>query len=467
MASRLEHDSMGDIEVPNDVYYGAQTQRALQNFAIGDSNTERMPEPLLRAIILLKLACSEVNKKYGLEHSLADAIATAARSVLNGEVDFAKNFPLIVWQTGSGTQTNMNVNEVLSNKATEILGGDIGTKKLVHPNDHVNKSQSSNDVFPSAMHIATALEINQRLFPALKSIKETFKRKSDQFSHIVKVGRTHLQDACPLTLGQEFSAYTTQIELAELRLTSALPRVYHLAIGGTAVGTGLNAPAEFSKEVCDQLVQLTSLPFTPAMNKFEALSTHDSLVELHGLLNVLACTLMKIANDVRLLGSGPRCGIGELILPANEPGSSIMPGKVNPTQCEALSMVCAQVMGNHVAVSIGGSQGHLQLNVFKPMIARNVMHSIRILSDAINSFNQNCIAGVLADEIRINELLGRSLMLVTALNPVIGYDNAARIANKAHSEGISLKEAAMSLKLISSEDYEKYVNPKIMAGIIY
>ena len=461
---RIESDSMGIVEVPNEVYYGAQTQRSKINFAIGNLATERMPPPVIESMVILKLACAEVNKEFGLESRLADAIIQAAREVLNGDISQEINFPLVVWQTGSGTQTNMNVNEVLSNRAIQILGGELGSKKPVHPNDHVNKGQSSNDAFPTAMHVAVALQINKILFPSLEKLKLSFDEKSAAFKDIVKVGRTHLQDATPLTFGQEFSAYSTQLSLAEDRVAAALPRVYQLAIGGTAVGTGLNTPPTFSHKICSKISELTGLPFLPATNKFEALSSHDALVEMHGVLNVIACSLMKIANDIRLLGSGPRCGLGELILPANEPGSSIMPGKVNPTQCEALSMVCAQVMGNQVAVTVGGSQGHLQLNVFKPLIVKNVLHSVRLLADASEAFRKHCVAGLSVDEQRVKEMVSRSLMLVTALNPKIGYDSAARIAKKAHSDGTTLKEAAVSLGLVTSDQFDKWVSPIEMVG---
>ncbi|KAI6648465.1 hypothetical protein LOD99_8097 [Oopsacas minuta] len=462
--NRIENDSMGEVEVPKEVYYGAQTQRSKLNFAIGDPTTERMPPPVIQAMILLKLACAEINKEFGLDPKLADAIMQAAREVLHGDISQEDNFPLVVWQTGSGTQTNMNVNEVLSNRAIEILGGELGSKKPVHPNDHVNKGQSSNDVFPTAMHMATAVQINKILIPSLNKLKESFDEKSSEYKDIVKVGRTHLQDATPLTFGQEFSAYSTQLSLGVDRITAALPRVYQLAIGGTAVGTGLNTPHLFSKKVCSKISELTELPFLPATNKFEALSAHDALVEMHGALNVIACSLMKIANDVRLLGSGPRCGLGELILPANEPGSSIMPGKVNPTQCEALSMVCGQVMGNQVAVTVGGSHGHLQLNVFKPLIIKNVLHSIRLLADTSVAFRKHCIVGLSVDEQRVKDMLSRSLMLVTALNPRIGYDNSALIAKKAHTEGTTLKEAAISLGLVTSEQFDEWVSPIDMVG---
>ena len=461
---RTESDSMGAVEVPIDVYYGAQTQRSKLNFAIGNPTTERMPPPVIQSMVLLKLACAEVNREFGLDARLADAIVQAAREVLKGEISEDKNFPLVVWQTGSGTQTNMNVNEVLSNRAIEILGGQLGSKQPVHPNDHVNKGQSSNDAFPTAMHIAVAMQIKEILLPSLEKLRLSFDDKSAEFNDIVKVGRTHLQDATPLTFGQELSAYSAQLSLAADRIQAALPRVYQLAIGGTAVGTGLNTPPQFSQKVCSKISELTELPFLPAANKFEALSSHDALVEMHGVLNVIACSLMKIANDIRLLGSGPRCGLGELILPANEPGSSIMPGKVNPTQCEAMSMVCAQVMGNHVAVTIGGCQGHLQLNVYKPLIVKNVLHSLRLLADASEAFRKHCVAGLSVDEQRVREMVSRSLMLVTALNPKIGYDSAARIAKKAHSDGSTLKEAAVSLGLVTSEQFDEWVSPIEMVG---
>lgn len=421
-----------------------------------------MPKSLIRAFALLKKAAATVNTKFGLESTTAKAIAQAADEVVAGKLD--DHFPLVVWQTGSGTQTNMNVNEVLSNRAIEILGGVVGSKKPVHPNDHVNMSQSSNDSFPTAMHVATAIEVNTRLIPALKTLHQALASKAAEWKDIVKIGRTHLQDATPVTLGQEFSGYAAQVEFGISRVERAMTNVYHLAQGGTAVGTGLNTYEGFAEAVAKELATLTKLPFSTAPNKFEALATHDALVELHGALNTLAVSLMKIANDIRLLGSGPRCGLGELNLPENEPGSSIMPGKVNPTQCEALTMVCAQVMGNQVAVSVGGSNGHFELNVFKPVIVRNVLQSVRLLADASNSFTKNCVVGIEPNRKRLNAIMNESLMLVTALNPHIGYDKAAQTAKKAHKEGTTLKEAAKSLGYISLEDFDKIVVPQQMLG---
>lgn len=421
-----------------------------------------MPRSLIKAFAYLKKACATVNKKYGLDASVSDAICKAADDVIAGKLD--DNFPLVVWQTGSGTQTNMNVNEVLSNRAISVLGGQMGSKKPVHPNDHVNMSQSSNDSFPTAMHVATAMEVNARLLPALHELQKALAAKSAEWKEIVKIGRTHLQDATPVTLGQEFGGYAAQIEFGIARVERAMQTVYYLAQGGTAVGTGLNTYEGFAESVASELATLTKLPFQTAPNKFEALATHDALVELHGALNTLAVSLMKIANDIRLLGSGPRCGLGELNLPENEPGSSIMPGKVNPTQCEALTMVCAQVMGNHVAVSIGGSNGHFELNVFKPVIIRNVLQSVRLLADASSSFTKNCVVGIEPNRARLNAIMNESLMLVTALNPHIGYDKAAQTAKKAHKEGTTLKAAAMSLGFVSDADFDKIVKPHQMLG---
>jgi fumarate hydratase class II len=460
-AFRVEKDTFGDINVPAERYWGAQTQRSFQNFEIGDES-ERMPKALIKAFALLKKACATVNTKFGLDESTAKAIATAADEVVAGKLD--ENFPLVVWQTGSGTQTNMNVNEVLSNRAIELLGGVRGSKKPVHPNDHVNMSQSSNDSFPTAMHVATAIEVNQRLLPALRELHQALAAKSEAWKDIVKIGRTHLQDATPVTLGQEFGGYAAQIEGGIARVERAMHTVYYLAQGGTAVGTGLNTYEGFAEAVAKELAQLTALPFQTAPNKFEALATHDALVELHGALNTLAVSLMKVANDIRLLGSGPRCGLGELNLPENEPGSSIMPGKVNPTQCEALTMVCAQVMGNQVAVTVGGSNGHFELNVFKPVIIRNVLQSTRLLADAAASFTKNCVVGIEPNRARLNAIMNESLMLVTALNPSIGYDKAAQTAKKAHKEGTTLKAAAMSLGYISEQEFDKIVKPDLMLG---
>ena len=457
-AKRVERDTMGTIEVPADRYWGAQTERSLENFPIG---TERMPLPLIHAFGLLKKAAALANMSLGdLPETLGKAIVAAADEVIAGRLD--ENFPLVVWQTGSGTQTNMNVNEVIANRAIELLGGTLGTKTPVHPNDHVNMSQSSNDSFPTAMHVAAATEIHGRLLPALRHLQEALAERSGAFAGIVKTGRTHLQDATPVTLGQEFGAYARQIELGIVRVEACLPRLYPLAQGGTAVGTGLNARPEFAGRFAAKMAELTGLPFTSAVNKFEALAAHDALVEVSGALNVVATSAMKIANDVRLLGSGPRSGLGEITLPENEPGSSIMPGKVNPTQAEALTMVAAQVMGNHVAITIAGSQGHLELNVFKPVIIHNLLQSIRLLADAARSFADRCVKGIEANRERIGELLHRSLMLVTALSPHIGYDKAAEVAKKAHRDQLTLKEAAVALGYVSAEDFERWVRPEDM-----
>jgi fumarate hydratase, class II len=457
---RTETDSFGPIEVPADKYWGAQTQRSLQNFKIGG---ETMPEPLIKAFGVLKLSAATVNMRLGmLDMSIGTQIVHAAQEVIDGKM--AGHFPLVVWQTGSGTQTNMNVNEVISNRAIELAGGTMGSKKPVHPNDHVNMGQSSNDSFPTAMHIAAALEIQNHLIPGLRNLHYALSKKSVEFAEIIKIGRTHLMDATPLTLGQEFSGYAKQVENAIRRAQAVLPALYELAQGGTAVGTGLNAKIGFAEAFAEEVANSTGLPFVTAPNKFEALATHDALVEASGALNTIAVSLMKIANDIRLLGSGPRCGLGELSLPENEPGSSIMPGKVNPTQSEALTMVCAQVMGNHVAVSIGGSNGHFELNVFKPVIIYNVLQSIRLLADGANSFTDNCVVGIEANRERISKLMYESLMLVTALNPHIGYDNAAKIAKKAHKEGTSLKDAGIALGLLTSEQFDQWVRPETMIG---
>lgn len=455
---RVESDSFGPIEVPADRYWGAQTQRSLQNFRIGG---ERLPLPLIHALGVQKQAAAQANRALGtLEAPLADAIIQAAAEVAAGRWD--DHFPLVVWQTGSGTQSNMNANEVISNRAIEILGGTLGSKKPVHPNDHVNRGQSSNDSFPTAMHIAAALQLSGTLLPALEHLRDALAAKAGAFQSIVKIGRTHLQDATPLTLGQEFSGYAQQLAYGVERARAALPALLRLAQGGTAVGTGLNAPKGFDAAFAAEVAALTGLPFIPAANKFEALATHDSMVEVSGVLNTLAVSLMKIANDVRLLGSGPRCGIGEISLPENEPGSSIMPGKVNPTQSEALTMVAAQVMGNHTTITIAGATGHFELNVFKPVIAYNLLQSIRLLADAARSFTDNCVVGIVANEGRIATLLNESLMLVTALNPHIGYDNAARIAKKAHHDGTSLKAAGIALGLLTAEQFDTWVIPADM-----
>ncbi|CAF0883731.1 unnamed protein product [Rotaria sordida] len=457
--TRQETDIFGPIEVPSKYYYGAQTARSMIYFNIG-LPTDRMPLPLIEAFGLLKKTCAIVNKQFGLENKISDVISQVCDEIIDGKLN--EHFPLSIWQTGSGTQTNMNINEVISNRAIQILNGIMGSKKPVHPNDHVNKSQSSNDAFPTAMHIATLLELNRRLYPALNYLHSELKKKSEKFSSIYKIGRTHLQDAVPMTLGQEFSAYTHQIAMGIERLKTCEKRLYELAIGGTAIGTGINAPKEFGKLVAQTLNKLTQLPFVDAPNKFEALATHDTMVEVSGALNTLAVSLMKIANDIRLLASGPRCGIGELILPENEPGSSIMPGKVNPTQCEAMTMIAAQVMGNHVAVTIGGSMGHFELNVFKPLIIRNVLHSIRILADVCHSFTTHCISGILPNIPVLKRYICESLMLVTALNPYIGYDKAAEIAKKAHIEGLTLREATLALGYLTEEQFDKYVKPENM-----
>jgi fumarate hydratase class II len=456
--TRTETDSFGPIEVPADRYWGAQTQRSLGNFRIG---AERMPPALVRALGIVKKAAAAVNVEFGtLDKRLGDAIRLAADEVIDGRL--ADHFPLVVWQTGSGTQTNMNVNEVIANRASELLGGLRGTKDPVHPNDHVNMSQSSNDSFPSAMHIAAAAEIHGCLLPGLSGLHRALDAKAGEFHDIIKIGRTHLQDATPLTLGQEFSGYSAQVENGVARIYDAMPRLYRLAQGGTAVGTGINSRFGFAERFASEVSTITGMPFLTAENKFEALAAHDAIVEMSGAINVVAVSLMKIANDIRLLGSGPRCGFGELRLPENEPGSSIMPGKVNPTQCEAVTMVCAQVMGNHVAITVAGSNGHLELNVFKPVMIHNLLQSIRIVGDAAASFTDNCIAGIEANVEHINRLRDESLMLVTALNPHIGYDNAAKVAKKAHAEGTTLKAAAVALDLLTEEQFDEWVRPENM-----
>ena len=457
---RIESDSIGDINVPSQRYWGAQTQRSLENFPIG-GQSERMPDQLVRAFGYVKKTAAKVNESAGrLDPALAGAIRQAADEVIDGRL--SDHFPLVVWQTGSGTQTNMNVNEVIANRAIELLGGELGSKSPVHPNDHVNMSQSSNDGFPTAMHIAVSIEIDRRLLVSLERLHGALDAKARGFGDIVKIGRTHLQDATPLTLGQEFSGYAKQVELGIERVRGTMPRLLRLAMGGTAVGTGLNSPAGFDTAFARSVAAMTGLPFVTADNKFEALAAHDAMVEVSGALNVIAVSLNKIANDIRLLASGPRSGIGELLLPANEPGSSIMPGKVNPTQCEALTMVCAEIMGNHTAVTIAGAQGHFELNVFKPVMVFNVLRSARLLGDASASFTDRCVAGIEADRNRIEEMMQRSLMLVTALNPHIGYDNAAKIAKKAHAEATTLKDAAVSLGLVSAEDFDSWVRPADM-----
>jgi fumarate hydratase class II len=458
--NRTETDSFGPIDVPDDAYWGAQTQRSIENFPFG--GREQMPVEVVHALGFVKQAAARVNAKSGgLDPEIAEAIQTAAGEVANGVHD--DQFPLVIWQTGSGTQSNMNANEVIAGRANEILTGTRGGKSPVHPNDHVNKGQSSNDSFPTAMHIAAARGV-EKLIPALHGMHRRLAAYASSWDRIVKIGRTHLQDATPLTLGQEFSGYAAQVEYAIARLRSVQPRLLELAQGGTAVGTGLNAPKGFAQDFASEVARLTALSFRTAPNKFEALAAHDTLVELSGVLNVIAVSLTKIANDIRMLGSGPRCGLGELKLPENEPGSSIMPGKVNPTQCEMLTMVAAQVMGNHVAVTIGGLQGHLELNVFKPLIIANVLRSIDILCVGAESFSERALAGLEPDERRISELMNRSLMLVTALAPEIGYDNAAKIAKHAHQNGQTLKEAGLELGLVDEATFDRVVKPENMLG---
>lgn len=458
---RTETDSFGPIEVPDDVYWGAQTERSRHNFCIG---IERLPLSFIHALGLQKKAAALVNMDLGLlDPPLGNAIVQATEEIISGKLD--KHFPLVVWQTGSGTQTNMNANEVISNRAIELLGGKLGSKKPVHPNDHVNLSQSTNDSFPTVMHMATIFEIHKRLLPVLDELHGALKDKENAFKNIIKIGRTHLQDATPMTLGQEFSGYATQIKMGIARIKNTFPHLYQLAQGGTAVGTGLNAPRDFGVRFAKKVSELSGFPFVSAENKFEALASEDTMVEVSGALNVLAVSLMKIANDIRLLGSGPRSGIGELILPENEPGSSIMPGKVNPTQCEASTMIATQVMGNHMTVSLAGSNGQLELNVFKPVIIYNVLQSIRLLADGMECLTRKCIVGITANEKRIHESLYQSLMLVTALNPHIGYDKAAEIAKKAHKEHKTLLEAALDLGYVTEEQYEKWVRPEAMVGV--
>lgn len=459
MSFRIETDSMGEIQVPSDKYWGAQTQRSLQNFKIG---FDRFPREMIRALGILKKSAAIANAKLKLlDDSKSKFIQQACDEVIAGKLD--DHFPLVVWQTGSGTQTNMNSNEVISNRATELMGGKLGSKKI-HPNDDVNKAQSSNDTFPTAMHIAVAEQVIYKLLPALKNIEKSFGKKTKEFEKIIKIGRTHLMDATPLTLGQEFSAYHSQVLHSLKRVEQNVAEVFDLGIGGTAVGTGLNTHPQFAVTVSEEIARETKLPFKSAANKFEMLATHDALVQLSGTLKTVAVSFMKIANDIRLLGSGPRSGFGELILPANEPGSSIMPGKVNPTQCESLTMVCSQVIGNDVAVTVGGLQGHLELNVFKPLIVYNVLNSIRILSDAIESFRANCVDGIQANTAQIKKHLDNSLMLVTALNPHIGYDNAAKIAKAAYTNGTTLKEEAIKLGLMDAKKFDEVVRPEQMIG---
>jgi fumarate hydratase, class II len=460
MNTRIEHDTFGPIAVPANRLWGAQTQRSLQNF---DISGERQPREIIRALVQIKRSSAVVNHLMGLmDDRKASAIIAAADEVLEGKHD--DEFPLVVWQTGSGTQTNMNVNEVLANRASELLGGPRGEGRLIHPNDDVNKSQSSNDVFPTAMHVAAVDAIRHRLLPSLMKLKATLAAKSEDFKDIVKIGRTHLQDATPLTLGQEFSGYAAQLEQCDRHLHGALPHLCELALGGTAVGTGLNAPPGYAEKVAAELARLTGLPFVSAPNKFEVMAAADALVHAHGALKTLAASMMKIANDIRWLASGPRSGIGELSIPENEPGSSIMPGKVNPTQSEAVTMLCCQVFGNDVAINFGGASGNFELNVFRPMIAHNFLQSVRLLADGMASFNEHCAAGIEPNRERIAELVARSLMLVTALNPHIGYDKSAQIAKKAHKEGTSLREAALALGFVSAEQFDAWVKPEDMVG---
>ncbi|MBI3602708.1 MAG: class II fumarate hydratase [Candidatus Omnitrophica bacterium] len=458
MNDRMESDSMGQVKVPADKYWGGQTQRSLENFKIGG---DKFPKEFIRALGILKKAAALINKELKiLPADKTDLIVRAADEVIAGKLN--DHFPLSVWQTGSGTQTNMNANEVISNRAIELADGVMGSKKPVHPNDDVNKAQSSNDVFPTAMHIATVEEIYRRLLPMVRALRDALQKKSEEFKDIIKIGRTHLMDATPLTLGQEFSGYVAQLDHGLERIEGALPRLYELALGGSAVGTGLNTHPDFAIKVAKKIAELTGKPFKSARNKFEALASHDTLVEFSGVLNTLAVSLMKIANDVRWLGSGPRSGIGELHLPENEPGSSMMPGKVNPTQCEAMTMVCVQVFGNHTAVTVAGTSGNFELNVYKPVIIFNVLNSIRLLSDACESFTKHCVKGIEANLTNIQKHVENSLMLVTALNPHIGYDNAAKVARKAYEENVTLKEAVVKLGLLTAEQFDKIVRPQDM-----
>jgi len=455
---RIETDSFGPIQVPADKYWGAQTQRSFENFRIGE---ERLPRPLIRALGIVKRCAALANMAIGgLDETIGNAIVSAAQDVIDGKMD--DHFPLVVWQTGSGTQSNMNANEVISNIAIRRLGGILGSKTPVHPNDHCNRSQSTNDSFPTAMHIAAVEQLHHHLIPALTHLHLALSKKSEVWNHIVKVGRTHLQDATPLTLGQEFSGYAAQIKLGIDRISDCLKRLYPLAQGGTAVGTGVNSSPGFAGRFAEEAAEFTKLPFISAPNKFEAMAAHDALVELSGILNTVAVSLNKIANDIRLLGSGPRCGIGELLLPENEPGSSIMPGKVNPTQCEAMTMVCAQVMGNHTTITVAGAQGHLELNVFKPVIAYNILQSIRLIADATASFTDHCIVGMEPNIKRISEFMEKSLMLVTALTPHIGYDKAAVIAKSALKNNMTLREAAVASGFVTEKEFNEYVRPDMM-----
>ena len=460
METRIETDSMGEIEVPANCYYGAQTARSLIHFDIG---AEIMPRELIRGMGILKKSSAIVNAELGLmPENIKDLIAKAADEVIDGKLD--EHFPLRVWQTGSGTQSNMNSNEVIANRGIELAGGVIGSKDPVHPNDHVNMGQSSNDTFPTAMHIAAVERIRDALIPSLTSLSESFRKKTTEFKDIIKIGRTHLMDATPLTLGQEFSGYTTQLEYAIDRINGSMPRMYQIALGGTAVGTGLNSHRDFPVKVAKQIADITGCPFVTAPNKFEALAAHDAIVETSGVLKTIACSLMKIANDIRWLGSGPRCGIGEITLPSNEPGSSIMPGKVNPTQSEAMTMVAAQVIGNDTTINVGGSSGHFELNVFKPVMIYNLLQSIRLLADSCRSFNDHCVVGIEPNKTQIEKHVNGSLMLVTALNPHIGYDNAAKVAKKAHQENTTLKESAVALGLLTAEEFDEKVRPEKMTG---
>ena len=460
MNTRIEHDTFGPIDVPADRLWGAQTQRSLHNF---DISGERQPVEIIRALARIKRASARINQRLGLlDDARTAAIVQAADEVIAGH--HAQEFPLVVWQTGSGTQTNMNLNEVIANRASELMGGPRGEGRKVHPNDDVNRSQSSNDVFPTAMHLAAVEAIEHRLLPSLRLLRTTLEEKSRTFDDIVKIGRTHLQDATPLTLGQEISGWVAQLQHGEHHLRAALPHLYELALGGTAVGTGLNAPAGYAEAVANELAALTGLPFVTAPNKFESLASCDALVHAHGALKTLAASLMKIANDVRWLASGPRSGIGELRIPENEPGSSIMPGKVNPTQSEALTMLAAQVFGNDVAINFGGASGNFELNVFRPMVAHNFLQSVRLLADGARSFNDHCAVGLEPNRERIAQLVANSLMLVTALNPHIGYDKAAAIAKKAHKDGTSLRDAALTLGHVSAEDFDRWIDPAQMVG---
>jgi fumarate hydratase class II len=460
MAFRSETDALGEVLVPQDAYYGATTMRSLRNFDIG---TEKIPHEVIVAFAFLKKAAALINEELGLlPKDKAGLIVQAAEEIIAGKLD--DQFPLSVWQTGSGTHTNMNLNEVIANRAIEMAGGNLGSKTPIHPNDDVNKSQSSNDTFPTAMHIAAVTAIRQSLLPAVESLAGLLQKKSDEFANIVKIGRTHLMDAVPLTLGQEFSGYVTQVERGRQRVEQSLPHLYELAIGGTAVGTGLNTHPEYAVRVAEKIAELTGLPFVSAPNKFEALAAHDAIVQTSGALKALAVSLNKIANDIRWLASGPRCGIAEITLPANEPGSSIMPGKINPTQCEALTMIAAQVIGNDAAIAVAGASGNFELNVYKPVIIYNLLQSVRLLGDGCRSFGEKCVAGIKANEPVIARYVQNSLMLVTALNQSIGYDKAARIAKEAHAKGVTLKEAAVSLGILSAEKFDKLVVPEKMTS---